>query len=177
MENKIEIEVLYESKDYWRSYLSYYLSFHNIFVFFLSFAIYGMFIAFLFLRKYVEFPHLVDVALFAFFFAIFFGLVLSYISVGYAKRLDEGKCRFVFSDENVKINTKSGTIQLDWTHFVNVKERGKYFVFSLKNGQTTLLPKRFFRDYEQVAEFKNLLRSKLGEEAYFKKSKEKLGLR
>jgi hypothetical protein len=65
---------------------------------------------------------------------------------------------------------------VDWKNFYRVKETGKYFVLFVKSGEQHFLPKRFFQN-EELANFKNFIRAKFGEEAYLKRSKEKLGLK
>ena len=177
MERKIEIEVLYESKDFWRSYLNYYFSYDTVFIFFLTFAIYGIFVAFLLLGGDAAFLDLIAIVSSALLFVFLFGLVMSYFSVKNAKKLEHEKYGFIFTESNVEINSESFRTQLDWTHIIQVKEIGTYFILSLKSNQRTLLPKRFFSDFEQLEDFKNLLRSKLGEKVYLRKSKEKLGLK
>ena len=177
MEKKIEIEVLWESKDVWRQHLNLYFSYDSIIVFFLTFAIYGIFLAFLVLNGNANFLNLMDVVWSAFLFVILFGLIMSYFSVKNAKRLEQEKYGFIFSESKVEINGESFRTQFDWTHIIQIKETGTYFILSLKSNQRTLLPKRFFSDYEQLDDFKNLLRLKLSEKVYLKKSKEKLGLK
>ena len=175
--NLIEVEVLFETKDYWRNYLGYFLSFQSVLVYFFTFCIFGLSVSFLFLGKQIELSHLLDVFLTSFLFVLLFGFVMSYFSVSNAKNLSDGKCKYSFSDEKVTISAKSFNTQIDWTYFINAKETKNNFILAMKDGQNNFLPKRFFQDYEQIADFKNLLRSKLGERASLKKSKENLGLK
>lgn len=177
MEKKIEIEVLWESKDVWRQHLNLYFSYDSIIVFFLTFAIYGIFLAFLVLNGNANFLNLMDVVWSAFLFVILFGLIMSYFSAKNAKKTKQEKYKFIFSSEKVEINGDSSCTQFNWTHVRQVKENRKYFILFLKSEQRSFLPKRFFRDYEQLEDFKNLLRLKLGEKVYLKKSKETLGLK
>jgi hypothetical protein len=172
----IEIDVLYLTKDYWLIYLKYYLGFNSIFNYFLGFAIFGLLISFLFLGS-INFLQLIDLFVAASLFVCLFGIVMSYFAVENAKSLDEGEHKYIFSNEKVEIIAKSFSSQMDWTYFLGVKETGSYFILSMKSGQFNLIPKRYFRDYEQIIDFKNLLQSKLGERSSFKKSTEKLGLK
>jgi hypothetical protein len=176
MENNIEIEILYESKDFWRSYLASYFDFSSIFYSFFSFFAFGFFITLYFLGKQFELPDFVNVVLFSFQFTLLFGLVMSYFSVKNAQRYSAGKCEYIFSGEKVKIVAKSFCTETDWSWFYRARETGNYFFLYTRSNQTHLLPKRFF-DAEQIDDFKNLLRSKFGDEAYLKKSREKLGLK
>ena len=102
---------------------------------------------------------------------------MSYFSVQNSKSISLGKCKYIFSDEKVKITTKYFATYIDWTYFQLAKETSNYFVLFMKDGHRNLIPKRAFENYEQISNFKNLLREKLGDEAYLKKTKEKLGLK
>ena len=174
---RIELDVSLETKDFWRYYLGYYFSFSSVFYFYLSFTIFGFCIAFLLYGKYLEFQHFVQVGMAAALFVCLFNFVMSYFSVENAKRLDSGKCKYIFSDEKTEISTEFFKSQTDWRYISSVKETTNYFVLPMKDGQSHLIPKRFFRDYEQIASFKNLLRVKFGDKAALKKSKENLGLK
>jgi hypothetical protein len=176
-DGKIEVEGLYEAKDFWRSSLNYYFSLSFVFYFFWALVIFGFFITFLFLRGNAGVSHFVDVVLSSIVFVILYGLVMSYLSFGKAGELNQGKYKFIISNEKVEISAQSFATSLNWDWFVQIKETKHYFILSSKIGQKTLLPKRFFRDFEQLAEFKNLIRSKLGEKVHLKKSKENLGLK
>ncbi len=143
MEKKIEIEVLYESKDFWRSYLNYYFSYDTIFIFFLTFAIYGIFIAFLLLGGDADLLNLIDIVSSTFLFVVLFGLVMLYFSVKNAKRLEQEKYGFIFSEAKVEINAESFRTQFDWTHIIQVKETGTYLILSLKSNQRTFCRKDF----------------------------------
>lgn len=174
---KIEIEVVSDSRDFWRSSFDIYFSANNFFIYFMAFAVYGMFIAFLWLGGDTDIFNFGDIFLSSVVFVVLFGLINSYLSVSMAKRLNFGKYKFTFSNEKVEIITKSFTSFLDWDWFVQIRETKNYFIFFLKSGQRTLMPKRCFSGYEQLAEFKALIGSKLGERVYLRKSKENLGLK
>lgn len=176
MENKIKIEVLYETKDYWRSYFAYYFSLGNLFYLFFSFFAFGLFLAIFFLGKQTEMPDFVNVILFAFQFTLLYGFVMSYFSVKYAQRNIVGKCEYIFSEANAKVVTKFFSTETDWSWFRRVRETGGYFFLYNRSNQIELLPKRFF-DAEQIENFRNLLRSKLGSEAYLKETTKKLELK
>lgn len=177
LDGKIEIEGLFESRDYWRISLAYYCNYGTIFISSCGFVLYGLFITVLFLKGNFLIWHVADVVLTSGLFAIIFGFLLSYSSVKAAKGLKEGKYKFIFSNEELEMVGQLFTSHLSWKWFVKIRETKNYFIFVAINDQKTLLPKRFFRDYEQLSEFKNLIRSKLGEKAYLKKSKERLGLK
>lgn len=102
---------------------------------------------------------------------------MAYFSVQNAKKLSLGKCKYIFSDEKVEITTKYFATRIDWTYFHLAKETSNYFVLFMKDGNKNLIPKRSFENYEQISNFKNLLRAKLGTEVYLEKPKERLGLK
>lgn len=174
---KIELEVLLSTGDLWRSYLDDYFSFNSVLIYFIAFAVYGFFLTFLFVRNEADIFHLADVVFSSGLFVILFGLTMTYLSVKKAQRLHWMQYKIAYSKEKVEIVTPSFTSSLEWNWFVQIKETRNYFTFSLTGGQTTLLPKRCFRDSEQLAGFKNLIGSKLGEKVLLKKSKEHLGLK
>ena len=174
---EIELDVSLKAKDFWRYYLSYYFSFNSIFYFYLSFTIFGFCVVFLLFGRYFEFRHFVQVGVAAALFLCLYNFVMSHFSVENAKRMSDKNCKYIFSDEKVEIVTKSFKSQTDWSYILSVKETANYFILPMKDGQSHLIPKRFFRDYEQIAGFKNLLRAKFGEKAALKKSKENLGLK
>jgi hypothetical protein len=104
--NLIEIEVLFETKDYWLSYISEYFSFFSIIVYFLAFSVFGLFLLFfLFSQNEFEFLHLVNIFLISFQFAILFGFIMTHFSVGNAKKLNIGKFKYIFSNKGVAIAT------------------------------------------------------------------------
>lgn len=171
---KIEIQVTYESKDYFRAYLETYLSFVAIFYLFLGVVIYGMFLGFLFLTK-ISGGHFLEIVVSTFIFVILFGLAVSLLGAN-ARKHGEKEYEFVFSDDSVEINGRLFKSRFDWAYLSRVEETGSYYLLSTQDGKS-LLPKRSFQNYEQIAAFQNLLRSKLNEEARFKKTKENLGLK
>lgn len=176
-DGKIEIEGLYEAKDLWRSALNHYFSLSSLYFSFWSLVLYGFFLTFLFLKGNSGVSHFVDVVLSSIVFVIVYGLVMTYLSFARTRELKWGKYKFIISNEKVEISTQSFASQINWDFFVRINETKHYFVLLSKIGQKTLLPKRFFRDSEQLAEFKNLIHSKMGEKVYLKKSKENLGLK
>jgi len=176
MENKIEIEILYETKDYWRSYFAAYFDLGSIFYLFFSFFAFGFFLTIFFLGKQIELPDFVNVILFSFQFTLLYGFVMSYFSMKNVRRNNVGECEYIFSDENIKVVTKVFRTETDWSWFHRARETGGYFFLYDRSSQTYLLPKRFF-DVGQIENFRNLLRSKLGSEAYLKKTTEKLELK
>jgi hypothetical protein len=173
--NTIEIEVNLETQDFWRYYLSQYFSFNHILFTFVGYIIFGWSISFLFLRGKLEFSHLIDVIIAAAFFTFFVLLISTYLMVSSAKKNGGQKCRYTFTNERVEIRGDSFNSTVNWKYFYRIKETSKYFVLFMKSGQQDLLPKKFFQE-EELINFKNLVRAKFGEEAYLKKSKEKLGL-
>ena len=176
-EKSIELEILLETKDYWRTYLDYYFNFSNVFYMFLGFAVFGLFVSFLLLGAAVEIFDFMGIFAAAILFVLLFAFVMTYFSVQNAKILDDGKCKYIFSNEKVEMTNKSFGSRIDWTYFYNVKETKKYFVLSMKNGQSSFISKRCFRDDKQIEDFKELVRAKLGAAAVLNNSKEKLRLR
>jgi hypothetical protein len=113
----------------------------------------------------------VQVIIAAVLFVFLFNFTMAYFSVENAKKLDSGKCKYIFSDEKAEVITKFFKSQIDWSYFSSVKETANYFFLPMKGGESHLIPKRFFQDYEQIADFRNLLHVKFGEKAYLKNQK------
>ena len=173
----IEIDVLLETKDYWRCYLSYYFSSGSLFYLYLGFTIFGYCVAFLLLGANLPIQIFAEIAVDSALFLVLFNFAMMYFSVKNAKALSDGKCKYIFSDEEVEIVAKSFRSRINWSYTSHVKETANYFMLSMKGGEKHLIPKRFFRDGEQMADFKNILQMKFGEKAALKKSKENLGLK
>jgi hypothetical protein len=177
MNEKIELDVSFRTRDYWRYYVDYYFSFSSIFFLYLSLTVFGFCVAFLLLGKDLKIPQFVQVSLVAVLFICVLNSLMLYLSVENAKKVGNENCKYIFSDEKVEIIAKSFKSQLDWHYISSVKETTNYFVLSPKDSQNFLIPKRCFQNYEQTIIFKNLLHTKFGEKVILKKSKENLGLK
>ena len=176
-ETRIEIEGLYESKDFWRSYFAHYFNPGWLYFHFLTLVLYGLALTFLFLGSGYDSFHIGDVLLLAGLFVAAFALVMSFVSVGNAKAVAWGKFKYIVTTERMEVVSDSFTSYLEWSWFTRIKETKKYFILTSKYGQTSFLPKRFFRDTGEIAAFKNLISAQLGDKVYLKKSKETLGLK
>lgn len=168
MEKKIRIDVLYESKDFWRIYLDAYFDSGALFYLFFSFFAFGFFLTVFFLGRQIDFIDFVNTVLFAFQFTLLNALVMSYLSQKNAQRKGLMDCEYIFSVENIEIVTKYFRMEMDWHWISRGRETGRYFFLESKNGQKYILPKRFF-DAGQTQDFTRLLREKLGSEAQLKK--------
>lgn len=170
----VEIEILQDAKDFLRFYISYYLTFNNFFVFFLSFAIFGILTSFLLKKEIAGFQFL-EILVAACVYVFLFLLILIYVSLENAKKKGVGRYKYIFTDEGVTIIAESFESNLDWTNFVSARETSNYFFLYPKSGQTNFIPKKFFSNYEQLTDFKDLVSAKLDGKAQFKKSN--LGLK
>jgi hypothetical protein len=99
MNEKIELDVLFRARDYWRYYVGYYFSFSGIFFLYLSFTIFGFCVAFLVLGEDLKTSHFVQISLAAVLFICLFNFLMSYLSVENAKKVDNENCKYIFSDE------------------------------------------------------------------------------
>lgn len=88
---------------------------------------------------------------------------MTYLSANNVK--NQVAVKYIVSDENIQTITDEFTSSIKWKHFTNIKETKNYFFLSLKNGQKMILPKRDFSNFEQLQEFKDLLETKIGNEA------------
>lgn len=167
-DEKIELEILYGSKELWRTYLAAYFDLSGIFYMFFSFFVFGFSLSVYFFGKRFELSYFGDVILFSLLFTLSYGFVMSYFSIRNTQKLKLGKYKFGISNESIEVVTGEFRTETNWSWFSRAKETGKYFLLYSKDGQPHVLPKRFF-DEEQTTNFKDLLRAKLGAEAYLKK--------
>jgi hypothetical protein len=92
--NIIEVETVFEIKDFWRYYFSQYFSFIHILFNVLGYTIFGWCIAFLFLRGNIEFLHLLDVVIGAVFFSFFVSFISAYLAIRNVKNFEGQKCKY-----------------------------------------------------------------------------------
>lgn len=83
----------------------------------------------------------------------------------------KGEIQFVFTDSGFEMTTPIGRGQLDWPAVYQAVEAGNYFYLYLSHFIYHLIPKRSFRDQEQLEQFKALVRNKVEGKVRFKKSK------
>jgi len=174
---RIELEVTLETKDYWRYYLSLFFSAGNLFYFYLGFTVFGYCVAFLLSDGDLPIQMFLEIAADAALFLVLFNLAMVYFSVANAEKVNNQNCKYIFTEDNVEVVAKFFKSQTNWNYITGVKETANCFFLPMKSGDKHFIPKRFFRDDEQMTDFKNLLREKLGEKALLKKSKENLGLK
>ena len=82
----------------------------------------------------------------------------------------KGEVRYVFTDSGLAMTTPLGRGFLDWPAIHQAVESGDYFLLYLSHFIYYLIPKRCFRDREQIEEFKTLVRNKVEGKVRFKKS-------
>jgi hypothetical protein len=82
----------------------------------------------------------------------------------------KGEIRYVFNDSGLAMSTPIGRGYLDWPAIHQAVEAGDYFFLYLSHFIYYLIPKRCFRDREQVEQFKTLVKSKVEGKVRFKKS-------
>lgn len=66
-----------------------------------------------------------------------------------------------FSDEGVRSERLSSTVEAKWSSFLRFQETKNLFLTYQSKDVVGIVPKRAFRDPEAVAQFRNLLTSKL----------------
>jgi hypothetical protein len=77
----------------------------------------------------------------------------------------DGKRRYTFSNEGVRIETRLANGQAKWLAFRQVRESKRYFLLYSAPGLAHVIPKRYFHDNTSMEEFRSLLR------AHIKKAK------
>ena len=78
------------------------------------------------------------------------------------------KTHFTFSENEIETNSISRSSKLTWDNYEKILETNEDYVGYLKNYTFHTIPKRFFKNEEQILAFKELVREKLGEKAKLK---------
>jgi len=71
----------------------------------------------------------------------------------------DGKRRYTFSDEGIRIESRLANAEVKWLAFRQVRESRNYFLLYIAMGLANVLPKRFFPDQASVQEFRSLVRA------------------
>ena len=174
---RIELNISFETRDYWRFYLSYFFSSGSLFYSYIGYTIFGFCVAFLLLGGELPILGFVLIVVASALFLGLFNLAMVYFSVENVKRLNNRNCKYIFSEDNLEIITNFFRTTINWSYILGARETANYLFLPMKSGEKQFIPKRFFTDDEQLSDFKNLLRAKFGEKAALKKSKESLGLK
>jgi hypothetical protein len=111
------------------------------------------------------------------FYVGFLGLVEAIYSLWYTKKLKIENFTYTFSNETVETISSLFQSKASWAYFYRVKETGNAFKLFRRDGRTVFVPKRSFQTPEDVVKLKTLVREKFGQEAYLKKTVQKLGLK
>jgi YcxB-like protein len=126
--------------------------------------------------------HLMRPSALSFYSSIFLGIAVVYVVVLFgapyftarknlatSKNL-KGEVRYIFTDSGFAMTTPIGRGYLDWPAIYRAVESGDYFLLYLSHFIYYLIPKRCFRDQEQIEEFKNLVRNRVEGKVRFRKS-------
>ena len=89
----------------------------------------------------------------------------------------ENNIKYIISEKYVEIIAEELNSRINWSYFKIVKETKNYFFMNTKDGQKIMIPKKDFPDSETLVVFKNMLRTRLGNEAYLNTSKKTLNLK
>ncbi len=72
---------------------------------------------------------------------------------------------FAFSENEIEAKSLSRSSKLTWKNCEKIQETKEDFIFYLTSYTFLPIPKRFFKNSEQLNEFKELVRTQLGEKA------------
>lgn len=75
---------------------------------------------------------------------------------------------FRFLNSNYEVETTTTKVQNAWSNLHKIVEIESSFIIMPHPNLVQPIPKRFFRDEQQIAEFRKLITSKLGEKAQIK---------
>jgi hypothetical protein len=98
-------------------------------------------------------------------FSIYFGIFRQ------AKKIEKiaEKVTFAFDEDGLETKSESTSSQIKWGRFVKICEIKKDFIFFPQENVFYTVPKISFQNDEQINNFKDLIREKLGEKAKLKK--------
>jgi YcxB-like protein len=97
-------------------------------------------------------------------FSIYFGIFRQ------AKKIEKiaEKVIFAFDEDGLETKSESISSQIKWDRFVKICETKKDFIFFPQENIFYTVPKISFKNDEQINNFKDLIREKLGEKAKLK---------
>jgi len=72
---------------------------------------------------------------------------------------EDGKRRYTFSSEGVKIESRLATADVKWLAFRQIRESRNYFLLYSAPGFANVLPKRCFSDKASLEELRSLVRA------------------
>jgi hypothetical protein len=79
----------------------------------------------------------------------------------FLRKTGDGKRRYEFSSEVVKIETPLAKAEAKWSAFAKARESGNYFFLYVVPGFANVIPKRTFTDQGSLEEFRALVRAKV----------------
>ena len=71
---------------------------------------------------------------------------------------DDGKRHFVFSEDEIKVESRLASAEVKWEAFRQVRETRQYFLLYAAPGFANVVPKRCFPSDTSIAEFRSLVR-------------------
>jgi hypothetical protein len=174
----IEVSVRMQTSDYWRHYLASSFSFSRIaFGSLLSLTFSWLLLYSTFNSDIINRYGWRFLVVGLIFYVGFLGLAEAAYSLWYTKKLKIKNFTYTFSNETVETISSLFQSKASWAYFYRVKETGNAFKLFRRDGRTIFVPKRSFDKSEDILKLKTLLREKFGQEAYLKKSVQKLGLK
>ncbi len=78
------------------------------------------------------------------------------------------KTHFTFSENETETKSSLRSSKLSWENYEKIQETEEDFICHLNNYSFHTVPKRFFKDDQQINEFRDLVREKLGDRAKLK---------
>ena len=92
-------------------------------------------------------------------------VICSLILIIFSVKKNAKKVRMIFTEDEIDIYAPNQTSQVDWQNYRKISETKKDFILSGQSGSSLPIPKRFFQGDQQVQEFRELVREKLGDKA------------
>jgi YcxB-like protein len=138
----------------------------RLLIIFAFFLLIGFILAFAYKPNIAMLPGLVLPALVLFMiFNVYFSIRRNWASDKSLKQ----NLQYTFSNDGVDLVAPSSSAHTAWENFSNVYETKHNFLLFVSQSQTFTIPKRVFRDAEQIATFKQMLVLNLGSKAKLKK--------
>lgn len=173
---KIKMDVKLEHLDFWRFYMNQYLNFTTLFYFLFCLGLFGLAVLLFLSDNSFVLNQIIGLIALSLLFSFVFIFLLIY-QLAETATSKENVVKYVITNKNIEIITEEATSQVNWNYFQRIKETKNHFFMNMKNGQKIMIPKKDFVENEKLLAFRDLLRTRLGNEAYLKTSKKTLNLK
>jgi hypothetical protein len=159
IQRPITVDVAYTDADLWQSCFRYYFRFETLLIFVAASTVYGLVLAFLFLKGNALLLHIGEILITSCLLTVVFTLLMCALGVANTKRTGNVRVRFVFSPDDLRITSDFFESTIKWTYLAGSGENANYFFLSTRRSERYLVPKRCISTEEDRNLIRKLLRS------------------